>query len=610
MISSIKGKNGLTIWSVVLVTLALAGVASADHKNAPAPASAPHQSAPSRPAASAPHNAPAQRPGANAQRPAGPSNRGPAGASNSNRGSAGSNNRGPGATNTNNRTQGGANNRGQAGANNRGPGAANANNRTQGGANNRGQAGANNRGQGTNANNRTQGGANNRGQAGANNRGQAGTNNRGGNANNRGPGAKGGPGGANRHQPAGTRQVAMKNGGHATFRKDGHVRSIQTKNGMRVNHGVHGGRRVEGMHNGRRVVAMGRHGGYSQRAYYNHGGRAYVQRTYYVGGTRYAYAYHSYYYGGYPYYGYAPAYYYGPAYYGWAYNPWPAPVYYNWGWAGQPWYGYYGPYWNPYPSYPTAAFWLTDYLIAANLRAAYEASAAAESGELVPPAIQNASSEEIAALWSTDPLIAAKLEATYGPFMLGAAAGKGSGTQMSPEVKQALADQMKQEIAAEQAAAKGGQKESKGDDEVPAALDPKTRFFVVSSDLDATTSEGEECSLSSGDVIERTSTEADDDHMVDATVKSSKKDDCAIGASVGVETGDLQEMHNHLRETMDQGLKTLAEKQGKDGIPKAPDTKTQAGEVPAPTADDSVENDLKQTNKEADQAEAEAQQSN
>ena len=407
----------------------------------------------------------------------------------------------------------------------------------------------------------------------------------------------------------------MRNGGHATFRRDGRVREIHTAHGMRIEHGMRGGRRIESMHNGRRVVSYGRHGGYSQRAYYRHGGREYVQRTYYRGGHYYAYGYRSYYYGGRPYYGYAPAYYYRPAYYGWAYNPWPAPVYYNWGWAPQPWYGYYGPYFAPYPVYPTAAFWLTDYLIAANLRAAYEAQQAAENGELVPPAIENASADEIAALWSTDPLIAAKLQATYGAYMLGGgaapASGKGGTTQLSPEVKQAISDEMKNEIAAEKEAAANGQKDAApSGDQVPAALDPKIRIFVVSTDEDLTTSDGTECALTAGDVISRTGDTPDDDNMVDAVVKSSKKDECAMGATVGISVDDLQEMHNQLRIQMDAGLKELADKQGKDGLPAAPDTKTQPGEVPAPAPDTSVASDLEEQKKEADQAEAEAQQSN
>jgi hypothetical protein len=365
------------------------------------------------------------------------------------------------------------------------------------------------------------------------------------------------------------------------------------------------------MHNGRRVVSYGRHGGYSQRAYYRHGGREYSQRTYYRGGHYYAYGYRNYYYGGHPYYGYAPSYYYRPAYYGWAYNPWPAPVYYNWGWAGQPWYGYYGAYYyQPYPAYPYASLWLTDYVIAANLRAAYEAQQ--ENGALVPPAITNASADEIAALWSTDPLVAARLQATYGVFMLGGGAPQGGkSVTLTNDLKQAIANQIKNEIAAEKEAAANGQKDAAtGGDQVPAALDPKIRIFVVSGAENLTTSDGAECSLTPGDVVSRASDQPDADNMVDALVKSSKKDECPIGATVGVSVDELQEMHNQLRIQMDAGLKELAAKQGKNGLPAAPDTKTQPGEVPEPSPDKSVAGDLQQQQKEADQAEAEAKEPN
>jgi len=263
-----------------------------------------------------------------------------------------------------------------------------------------------------------------------------------------------------------------------------------------------------------------------------------------------------------------------------------------------------------------AAFWLTDYLIAANLQAAYAAQqeAAADggdnNGEVIPPAIRNASADEIAALWSTDPLVAAKLQATYGTYMLGGGAPPAAGTtQLSPDVKQAITDEMKYEIAAEKAAAAAGQNApAPSGDQVPPALDPKIRIFVVSSDEDLTTSDGTECTLTAGDVIYRVTDKPDDDNMVDATVKSSKKDECAVGATVGVSADDIQEMHNQLRITMDAGLKELSEKQGKNGMPPAPDTKTQAGEVPAPTPDTSVSSDLAQQQKDADAAEAEAKQ--
>ena len=556
-------------------------------------------------------NANNRGPGGNASS----NNRGPGGNSNT-RGNAntrgGNNNANGGSNNANNRGgNNNANNRGgnNNNANNRG-GANNANNRGGNNNNAKGGANANNRG----GNNNAKGGANanNRG-GGNNNNAKGGANNRGGNnnANNRGGGNR--PGGANRRQPTGSKTVALKNGGHATFRKDGKVRSIQTKNGMRIDHGMRGQRRVSAEHNGRHVVSYGRHGGgYSQRAYYRHGGHAYVQRTYYRGGRSYAYGYRSYYYGGQPYYGYAPAYYYGPGYYGWAYNPWPQPVYYNWGWGGQPWYGYYGPYYQPYPVYPYAALWLTDYLISANLQAAYQAQAAEENGAMVPPQMGPAGSEAIASLWSSDPLIAASLTG-YGSasylFAAPAAATKG-GTQMPADVKQAISDQLKKEIAAEKTAAANKDKESdaKGAEEVPAALDPNTRYFVVSTDQDLTTSDGTECALTAGDVVYRNDDTPDDDHMVDTLVKSSKKDECAMGATVGEDVSDLQDMHNSLRQTMDEGLKEMAANAGKKGFPPAPDTKTTTGEVPAPTPDANVADDLQATQKDADQAEADANQ--
>ena len=498
---------------------------------------------------------------------------------------------------------------------NRGPGG-----NTQG--NNRGPGGnqmGNRAGGNTQGNNRGPGGNQNGNRAGGN---QMGNHNGGNQMGNRGGGNRPGGGMANRRQPVGSRQVALKNGGNATFRKNGQVRSIQAHN-MTVNRGMHGERRVMANRNGRMVVSNGRigrngrmvGGGYSQRAYYRNGNRVYVQRTYVYGGTTYAYAYRSYYYGGNPYYYYAPPYYYGPAYYGWAYNPWPAPVYYNWGWGGQPWYGYYGPYYQPYPAYPYASLWLTDFLISASLRAAYEesAAAAAENGEVLPPQFGQESSDVIASLGSSDPLIAASLATAYGGrsyAFAGAAAAPakaGGGTQMSNDVKQAIADQIKKEIDAEKAAASNKGQAAK-DEGPPPALDPNTRYFVVSTSLDVTTSNGDECSLTQGDVIYRTEDEPDEDKMVDAVVKASKKDECAVGATVGVETNDLQEMHNNLRQQMDLGLKELASKQGKDGIPAAPDTKTTTGEVPAPTPDSNVADDLQQTQKDAEQVETEASQ--
>jgi hypothetical protein len=367
---------------------------------------------------------------------------------------------------------------------------------------------------------------------------------------------------------------------------------------MHIDHGLNGTRRIESTHNGARVVSTGRGSGYVQRAYVTRNGNTYVSRTVVVNRVTYTTVYRSYSYHGYCcYYGYHPAYYYGPAYYGWAYNPWPAPVYYGWGWGGAPWYGYYGGYFAPYPSYPSAAFWLTDYLIAANLQAAYEARAAANAA-----AANAAANDAVAATNSAPPPQSQGNDAS--------AANSGTVT-LSPEVKAAIAEEVKAQLAAEQSAAKpaaaaGGQQATTtaaGSEEVPPALDPARRTFVVASDL-AVSGDGEECQLTAGDVITRITDTPDDDRKVTVSVGASKKSDCAPGKQVAVAVDDLQEMHNHFQEQLDNGMKDLAAKQGSGGLPKAPDTKPVASDVPPPPPDASAEKALQEQQAAADQTEA------
>jgi hypothetical protein len=361
------------------------------------------------------------------------------------------------------------------------------------------------------------------------------------------------------------RQFKSSAGATQAHYRDGHVRSIQTPR-MRIDRGLHGDRRVVTEHNGRRIVTSGSHGGYSQRAYIKRGGRVYTQRTYFVGGHRYAYAYRSYLYGGASYYGYAPAYYFAPAYYGWAYNPWPAPVDYQWGWSSQPWYGYYDRYFAPYPVYPNASAWLTDYILSESLKAAFEARSSGTEQE------------------------------------------SGAAQPLTPEVKQAIADEVRRQTVAEQTAAANSERSAPGANQAPPALDPNSRIFLVSNNLDTTTATGQECSLSPGDVILRISDTVGDDNKVDVTVKGSKKDECFAGSRVWVDLSDLQEMHNHLRQLLDTGLKALADNSGKNGLPLAPDTNTRPGEVPPPTPDGNVDSDLQHQQKDADQMEKELQQ--
>jgi hypothetical protein len=535
----------------LVLLIAVPAFAWAQHKTSSAPA--PHASAPAHNSAPSHNSAPQQH----STTPNRNTNTG-----NMNRG------------NTNNTNRGNTNNMGRT-------------NNTTNRPNNTGNMnrGNTNAGRTNTPNNRPGGNNNNANRGGANN-GARGNNNAGNrSAMNSGRSAGAGRVG-NRTVPG--RQVSLRGGGSASIRPNGQIRSVN-RNGMQINRGMHGGRTVVGVHNGVRVVNVG-HGGYVQRAYVTRGGRSYYSRTYYYHGAYRVGVYRGYYWGGRPYYGYYPGFYYHPAFYGWAYNPWPAPVYWGWGWGGAPWYGYWGAYYAPYPVYPTAAFWLADFIIAANLQAAYAAQA--EVGWLGPN--------------QDDGMLVASLVAPPAPD---------SQVKMSPEVKNAISDEIKATLASEQSeSGKSGSNSSSGGgspqtkNEAPPALDPNFRMFIVSDDSSLVAGDNDECPLSQGDVIQRTTDTPDSDGNVNVKVVASAQKDCAIGKEGPMSTDDLQEMYNSFRDQVKDGMGDLAKKQGTGGLPKAPDTSTTAGDVPPPSPDKSAEKSLQDQQAAADQAETDVKQ--
>jgi hypothetical protein len=412
----------------------------------------------------------------------------------------------------------------------------------------------------------------------------------------RGTTAGGARGGAtasrgNIRQPAGTHNVSLRGGGTANVRANGSVRSID-RNGMHIEHGVHGGGRVVGEHNGARVVNTGRHGGYVQRAYVTRGGHAYYSRTFYDHGHYRVGVYRGYGWGGRTYYGYYPGYWYHPGFYGWGYQPWGVSLAWGvgaWGWGGAPWYGFYGGWWNPYPVYAAPYFWLTDYLIAAQLQAAYAARA-----------------ED-----NADAAAAADAGGSGGGDAAPAAAA--APVALSPEVKQAIAEEVKAQLAAQQQQAQAGAGSAPAaapaaaTDTPPPALDPAQRTFVVDSDVSAVAN-GQECGLTGGDVITRLTDTPDADNAVSASVSATKKGDCPSGQTVSVKVDDLQEMYNHFQETLTSGMGEMAKKQGTNGMPKAPDTGTTASDVPPPQPDTTAAKTLQDQQAQADQTEAQVKQ--
>lgn len=393
--------------------------------------------------------------------------------------------------------------------------------------------------------------------------------------------------------------LSTRSGHEARFDSHGRVTSIHTRGGATIMRGPHGEHRVVGERVNARgehyhVVNYGRHGGYVEHGYMR-GGHPYMRRTYVYGGRRYAYAYRGYYYHNVMYYHYVPPYYYGPAYYGWAYNPWPAPVYYTWGWGAAPWYGYYGPYFAPAPVYPIAAIWLADFLIAENLRLAYEASVAANASAA------NSSPDYAPYLVVVPPGPAREGVTSFGggiEFNADAAAAA-----LSPEVKQMVADEIKSQIEAEKNAAANPSADS-GSDAVPPALDPKHRIFVVSTTLSVSNGD-DSCSLTAGDIIQRLEDNPDNNSTVQVKVLTAKSDDCAANSTPRVQTSDLQDMHNDFRQKLDNGMDELSK--GGKGLPTPPDAKKTASADGQVQPDLTADSDLQSQEADADSAEKEVQ---
>jgi hypothetical protein len=264
-----------------------------------------------------------------------------------------------------------------------------------------------------------------------------------------------------------------------------------------------------------------------------------------------------------------------------------------WGWGGAPWWGFYGGWFTPYPYYASPAFWLTDYLVASSLQSAYAARSEARADEM-----------------------AADAQASGGGGDGGdaAPAQASNGVTLTPEVKQAIAEEVKAQLAAQQAqaSAQGGggaapAPAAAASGEVPPALNPAQRTFVVDTNVTAVTN-GQECGLTGGDVLTRLSDTPDADQTVSVSIAASKKGDCTAGQTVAVKVDDLQEMYNHFQEQLTNGMGELAKKQGTGGIPAAPDTGTQPSDVPPPQPDNTAAKALQDQQQSADQTETQVKQ--
>jgi hypothetical protein len=373
----------------------------------------------------------------------------------------------------------------------------------------------------------------------------------------------------------------------ATFNNRGMVSSLHTSN-LSVSHSVNGGRTIVSRGpDGSRLVSTGPHRGYVEKNVVV-GGRPYIQRTTIINHQVFVRSYVAYNYGGVALNGFVAPFYYSPGFYGWAYNPWADPMAYDFGWGDEAWYGGPSPYFGAYSMYPSAAFWLTDYMIGQTLSAAYQ---------MHQDALANKAND---ADYATD-ANASGMNDSDDSLQASAA------TPISPEDKDLIADEVKQQIEIDKQNA-AAQAEQAKHDELVAAVSQPNHLFLVSSDLDAITDKGQNCGLQAGDVLRVISPPQGGETIVQLRVAASKRSDCPAGVAVGVSLPDLQEMQNAFHSHIEAGLGTLAAHEGKDGIPAAPldavASKPQPSvDSPAPVPAEELATMLDQQRQQADQAE-------
>ena len=327
----------------------------------------------------------------------------------------------------------------------------------------------------------------------------------------------------------GTVASYSERGRTAAFRANGSIRTLHA-GGMDIKRGPHNERRIVTVRRDKSMlVATGPQRGYLQRRFV-HNNRTFIHRAYAENGIVRGRVYRSYAYHGVAMQSYVPAAYYPPAFYRWAYNPWRAPVRYSWGWQRDPWYGEYSGYFTPLAAYPSSAFWLTDYVLAEHLRAAYLSRSGEDTSQRAEYA-QDASA-------------------------------------ITPETREMIAAEVQRQLAEERKAAENPNQEA-NNGELSTTLSDPNRLFIVSSNLDVA-ADDQECDLTPGDVLRLNGMPAEGSQTANLQVVSSKSGSCPASSVVTIALNDLQEMDNSMRERIYDGLDLLRKSNGSKGIPAAP----------------------------------------
>ncbi|HXY95851.1 MAG TPA: hypothetical protein VEH00_02675 [Steroidobacteraceae bacterium] len=290
------------------------------------------------------------------------------------------------------------------------------------------------------------------------------------------------------------------------------------------------------------------------------------------------------------------------AYYGWALAPWPRPVVYGWGWRVQPWYPVYGVLFTPYPVYTSPDLWMTDYILAQSMQAAYQAqnpapppvpspewtpaptppepapdpslpAPAPQPGDLPPaPPPSDASP---APQSNGEPATPQPNATPIAPSALPPA--------ITPQIKAQLDAQIKVQLREQQAAV--ATPATLTAQSTPAALRPNHVFFEVVQPLDVPTAHGH-CSLSANDYIKRTGEMSSDDWMIPVVVELSRPSDCPEGVATRIGLNDLNAMENEQEAQVLEAMRAASKGMGPNGPPSGaqPTLIVDGNATPDPTA--------------------------
>lgn len=380
--------------------------------------------------------------------------------------------------------------------------------------------------------------------------------------------AKGGRGPAT-YQTRDKQTVAHIQNGHVTQMQRGNT-TIRRPGG--------GPRTVMARRGDRTVVARGAGHGYVQRSV-RVGSRNFVQRTYYVNGVAYVHAYRPFLYHGVMLNVYAPLGYYPVGFYGWAMGPWGVPVNYPWGWGGSPWFSFYGPYFRPWNTYPSPSFWLTDYMLANTLQAAFQ---------------DKQETHDADSAIDSNP---ADADAPQAPQAAQA---------MPDDVKNMIEAEVRRQLAEAQSEAQSPQQSAQA---LPQSLaENGAHLFVAADNLEVQNiGTQESCVIGAGDAIQIDGGLPQTGSEVHVLVRASKTSDCPVNSTVSLPLADLVEMHNNMRETIDRGLEALRAGQGSNNLPSLP---AEAAGAATPTTfassilpDPDAANVIAETSSQADQME-------